>query len=178
MNALSQREFSFHSPTRIVFGPGSLNRLADLIEEQCGTGAPIFLVTGRQSLKAQGALSHVLESLGRFRTTLYDGALPFPSAEQVDGALEVCRQAGPEVVVSIGGGSALDLGKLVAVLMPNPGPSMDYGTGSRRIQNPGLPFIAAPTTSGSSSEVTESVALWRGTRRRRTTCATPSCFPP
>ena len=161
MNALSQREFSFHSPTRIVFGPGSLNRLADLIEERCGAGAPIFLVTGKESLRAQGALSQVLESLGRFRTTLYDGALPFPSAEQVDGALEVCREAGPEAVVSIGGGSALDLGKLLAVLMANPGPSLDYGTGSRRIHNPGLPFIAVPTTSGSSSEVTESVALWQ-----------------
>ena len=124
------------------------------------TGASVFLVTGKHSLKAQGTLDRVLGALGRFHITHFDGAVPFPASQDVDRALESCRRAGPDVVVAIGGGSAMDLGKLTAVLMANPGPSIEYGKRLRTIEQPGLPFIAVPTTSGSSSEVTPGMAMW------------------
>jgi alcohol dehydrogenase class IV len=153
--------FGFHVPTRIVFGEGSLARLPEVIDEVCGgPGASVFLVTGKNSLKAQGILDRVLGSLGRFQVAHFDGAVPFPASQDVDRALEACRRAGPDVVVAIGGGSAMDLGKLTAVLMANPGPSIEYGKRLRTIEQPGLPFIAVPTTSGSSSEVTPGMAMW------------------
>ncbi len=155
-------EFGFHVPTRIVFGEGSLARLPEVIDEVCGgTGASVFLVTGKHSLKAQGILDRVLGSLGRLHVTHFDGAVPFPASQDVDRALEACRRADPDVVVAIGGGSAMDLGKLTAVLMANPGPSIEYGKRLRAIEQPGLPFIAVPTTSGSSSEVTPGMAMWQ-----------------
>ena len=154
-------DFSFFMPTRIIFGPGSLARLPDLVEELGGARASVFLVTGRQSLRAQGTQERVLRDISRFRVVHYDGALPFPSPELVDQAREACRQAAPNLVVAIGGGSALDMGKLMAILMTNPGPSIDYGTGHRQITERGVPFIAVPTTSGSSSEVTSGAALWQ-----------------
>ena len=153
-------DFNFYMPTRVIFGPGSLSRLAELVEGVGGSRAHVFLVTGRQSLKAQGTLERVLKDLSRFKVTHYDGALPFPSPELMDQTAETCRKAGADVVVSIGGGSALDLGKVVAMLMANQGPSLDYGMGRRQIEKRGLPFIAVPTTSGSSSEVTGGAALW------------------
>ena len=55
----------------------------------------------------------------------------------------------------------MDLAKLVAALTANPGPSLDYGTGARKIQQQGLPYIAVPTTSGSSSEVTSAARIWQ-----------------
>ncbi|MCE2404661.1 MAG: iron-containing alcohol dehydrogenase [Dehalococcoidia bacterium] len=155
-------EFGFHVPTRIVFGEGSLARLPEVIDEACGgTGASVFLVTGKHSLKAQGILDRVLGSLGRFHVTHFDGAVPFPASQDVDRALEACRRADPDAVVAIGGGSAMDLAKLTAVLMANPGPSIEYGKRLRTIEQPGLPFIAVPTTSGSSSEVTPGMAMWQ-----------------
>ncbi len=155
-------EFGFHVPTRIVFGEGSLARLPEVIDEVCGgTGASVFLVTGKHSLKAQGILDRVLGSLGRLHVTHFDGAVPFPASQDVDRALEACRRADPDVVVAIGGGSAMDLAKLTAVLMANPGPSIEYGKRLRTIEQPGLPFIAVPTTSGSSSEVTPGMAMWQ-----------------
>ena len=161
MDDAALSEFTFHMSTRVRFGTGSLAHLPDLVEELGGSRASVFLITGRQNLRHQGTLDRVLTDLNRFHTVHYDQALPFPSPELVDRTVESCHQAAPDVVVAIGGGSALDLGKLVAILMTNPGPSLDYATGHKHIENRGLPFIAVPTTSGSSSEVTLSAAMWQ-----------------
>ena len=153
--------FNFHMPTRVVFGDGCLSRLGEVVGDTVGGGAPVFLVTGKHSLKAGGVLGRVMEQLKGHQVTHFDGALPFPSPEMVDEAVEACHRASPAIVVAVGGGSALDLGKLVAVLSANEGPSLDYGEGRRKVTRRGLPFVAAPTTSGSSSEVTSGAALWQ-----------------
>ena len=170
-------DFSFYIPTRIIFGSGSLTRLPDLVEEIGGAKASLFLVTGRHSLKAQGVLEPILKDLGRFRVTHYDGALAFPSPENAKEALGACRRAAPDVVVAIGGGSALDLGKLVAALMANPGFSLDEDTDASEIKNQGLPFIAVPTTSGSSSEVTQGAALWQMETKETLAVGHPLMYP-
>ena len=82
----------------------------------------MFLVTGSQSLRDQGTLQRVLSDLSSFSVNLYEGVPPFPSSDQIDQAVEVCRRKGSDLVVAVGGGSAIDLAKLVAVLMANPGP--------------------------------------------------------
>ena len=166
MTSSSLSDFNYHTPTKVTFASGSLARLPEVIDEvHRGPDAAIFLVTGRSSLKAQGTLDRVMQSLSRFRVTHFDGAIPFPSAEDVDGALEVCRRARPDVVVAIGGGSALDMGKVVAILMGNPGSALEYGRRHLAIEQRGLSFIAVPTTSGSSSEVTPGAALWQWEER-------------
>ena len=162
MISSSPWDFSYHTPTKIAFGPGYLSRLPEVIDEvHGGPGAAVFLVTGRSSLKAQGTLDRVMQSLSRFRVTHFGTAMPFPSTDNVEDALEACRRARPDVVVAIGGGSALDLGKVVAILMGNPGSALEYGRRHLAIEHRGLSFIAAPTTSGSSSEVTPGAALWQ-----------------
>ena len=135
--------------------------MADVVEEVAGPGAHIFLVTGANNLKAQGTLARVLADLAKFDVTHYGEALPFTPPHLVDDAVEARKKNGATVVVGIGGGSVLDLAKLVAILAVNPGPSLDYGTGSRQIKQPGLPYIAVPTTSGSSSEATSAARLWQ-----------------
>ena len=107
--------FDFHMPTRIVFGDGSLNKLGHIISEKKSSGARIFLVTGKNSLKSQGVLGRIRHYLKGHQITHFDDALPFPSPELVDEAVELCRKSEPDIVVSVGGGSALDLGKLVAI---------------------------------------------------------------
>lgn len=151
---------SFYMPTRIIYGQGTLARLPEVVEETAGPDAHVFLVTGPNNLKANGTLDRVLADLERFQVTHYGGALPFTPPNLVDDAVAARLDSGANVVVGIGGGSVLDLAKLVAVLESNPGPAVDYGTGARKISRPGLPFIAVPTTSGSSSEVTSAARLW------------------
>ena len=80
-------------------------------------------------------------------------------------------------MVAIGGGSAIDVGKAVAILMAHDGTSREYALGQKELQRQGLPFIAVPTTSGSSSEVTSSAALWDMEAQRSMALSHPLMFP-
>ena len=134
--------FNWFNPTRVIFGVGELSRLGSVIDEVAGADARVFLVTGRSSLRARGILAPVIDSIGSSRVTLYDKVSPFPSPDQVDEALRECRAASAHIVVAIGGGSAMDLAKCVAILMNNEGSSREYAFGSKTFEKPGLPFIA------------------------------------
>lgn len=160
MSDLSSRLFTWLAPARVMFGAGGLSNLASVVDDVAGPGARVFLATGRHSLRAQGILERVLDSLGEARVTLFDKVVPFPSPDLVDIAVRECRAAAADVVVGIGGGSPLDLGKAVAILMAHDGTAREYATGVKTIERRGLPFIAVPTTSGSSSEVSKGSALW------------------
>ncbi|MDA0771288.1 MAG: hypothetical protein BZY79_00300 [SAR202 cluster bacterium Casp-Chloro-G4] len=169
--------FTWRSPTRVIFGVGRLADLRGLVDEAAGEQARIFLVTGRSSLRTRGILQRVLDSLGEGKVTLFDRVSPYPSPELADAASAECKEAGCDVVVAIGGGSVMDLAKVVAVMSANAGRAQDYATGEKAIDGPGLPFIAVPTTSGSSSEVTMAAALWDLEGKRHMGLASPHMFP-
>ena len=169
--------FVWRNPTRIVYGVGKLETLADEVGEIVGEGANVFLVTGRTFLRERGILQSVLDDLADFSVTLHDRANPFPSPDDADAAATHCRESGADVVVAIGGGSALDLAKAAAILATQDGTSRDYASGGATFQNAGLPFIAVPTTSGSSSEVTSGSALWDWDAKNHFGLSSPMMFP-
>ena len=169
--------FTWLSPTKMIFGAGQLSNLAAVVDQVAGNATSLFLVTGRESLRKQGILQQVMDSLGPARVTLFDQVTPFPSPDLVDQAAQACRAASSDAVVAIGGGSAMDLAKAVAILFTNEGSSREYASEKRSLQNPGLPFIAAPTTSGSSSEVTPFAALWDMEAHRVMGLGSPLMFP-
>ena len=169
--------FTWLNPTKVIFGAGSLERLRSVVDEVAGADSRIFLVTGRHNLRAHGTLQRVLADLGEARVTLFDEVTPFPSPQLVDRALNACRASSANLVVAIGGGSPMDLGKAVAILMSHEGTSMEYGSGERTLQRRGIPFIAVPTTSGSSSEVTPFAAMWDMEAKRQTRLGNSLAFP-
>ena len=152
--------FVWRNPTRIVYGLDSLDQLPEEIGALAGDDAKVFLVTGRTFLRSSGLLARIEGLLDGFEVTLHDKADPFPTPADAEDAASACREAGADVVVSIGGGSALDLAKAAAILATHDRPAKEYATGAARFERQGLPFVAAPTTSGSSSEVTSGSALW------------------
>ena len=171
--------FSWLNPTRVVFGAGSLSKLGSIVNETAGDGSRVFLVTGQRSLKERGLLQPIMDSIGAGRVTLYDKVTPFPSPELVDDATSECRAASADVVVAIGGGSPLDLGKAAAILSVHEGNAKEYAIGgAKTLQRRGLPFIAVPTTSGASSEVTPFSAMWDMEKARRVfSLGGPLTFP-
>ena len=169
--------FVWRSPTRIVYGLGKLDTLAEEVSGIAGVGANVFLVTGRSFLRKRGILQQVLEDLAEFSVTLHDRANPFPSPDDADAAANHCRESDANVVVAIGGGSALDLAKAAAILATQNGTSRDYMGGGVNFENAGLPFIAVPTTSGSSSEVTSGSALWDWDAKNHFGLSSPMMFP-
>ena len=161
----------------MIFGPGRLANLPAVLEEVAGAQAKIFLVTGRRNLRESGVLQQVVGSIGSPRVTLFDQVTPFPAPQLVSDALEACRQCSSQVVVAIGGGSVIDVGKIVSILTTHEGACQEYLTGERRISHQGVPFIAVPTTSGSSSEVTPGAAIWDWETSRSINLNHPEMFP-
>ncbi len=149
-------EFAFATATRIVFGPGSIDTLAAAAPT---LGARALLVTGASPERAEPA-ARALEAAGvAARRHPVAGE---PTVEDLQGGLVAAREHGADVVVAMGGGSAIDTGKAIAALLPAPGPLLRYleviGE-ARPLEAAPLPFVAVPTTAGTGAEVTKNAVL-------------------
>lgn len=150
------KDFAFATAARIVFGRGKAVEAPGLIAR---FGTRILLVHGRSPERAAW-LRDALEAAGARVTGL---ACPDePTLVMVQEGLAVARAADIEVVVSLGGGAAIDLGKAIAALASADGDALDYlevvGRGLPLPAQP-LPFIAIPTTAGTGAEVTKNAVI-------------------
>lgn len=139
--------------TTIQFDFGAVKLLpAEL--ERLGIRRPL-LVTDK-GVRAAGLLGRVIETLGASPVVVYDGTPPNPTEDAVLAATEVFREGDCDGIVALGGGSAIDLGKAVALLATHPAPLQQYAAvegGATRITAKVAPLIAIPTTAGTGSEV-------------------------
>ena len=126
-----------------------------------------MFVVATASMERLGVVEQISKLLGPQRTVAYGPVSPYPTANLVDEAVDTFRRERCEAVVGIGGGSALDVAKSVAVLHANPHRTRDYLTGRASLEKPGAPFVAIPTTAGSGSEVTPWATIWDMERGRK-----------
>lgn len=145
---------------RIIFGPGRRVEIPALLSP---FGRRALIVTGARSLRASPAWAEIttgLDAAGiEWDQVAVDGE---PSPELVDAAVASRRANPPDVVVGIGGGSALDAAKAIAGLLRSGTTALDHLEGvGRGITYPGpaTPFVAVPTTAGTGSEVTKNAVL-------------------
>jgi len=148
-------EFSFFNPVRLFFGAGAFDRLG---EHAAAWGARALLVTGRSAARKSGLLDRavsVLDGAG-VAVTLFERIMPNPTAAVVDEGAALAREQGCDVVVAVGGGSAMDAAKAIACCAAEGAPAADFLRleGKREPSADTLPLICATTTSGTSSELT------------------------
>lgn len=139
------------SPGAIHYGEGALASLAPAavrLGRRALVVADPFLANTDPFQRAVAAL----DAAG-IATRVHTEVTPELPIDDVAAAAAGARDFVPDMVVAYGGGSALDLGKLVALLLSQPGPLSDY-YGENRVSGPVLPVIAIPTTAGTGSEVT------------------------
>ena len=148
----------FYLPTKVITGLGCFSQLAEVVRA-CGQKA--LFVSGRKALRRSGVLQRGMESLREagVHTILYDGVHSEPTLEMVQEALDLARQEQVEVVVGMGGGSAMDVGKATAALCPQTGTVQEYHRGRSIYDKRGLPFVSLPTTAGTGTEVTNNAVL-------------------
>lgn len=141
----------FYLPTKVVFGAGALKELSNIIN----ANDHVFLVTDQGIEKAgiSKPVEEIISNIGA-KVSVFNRAEPNPTAELALEALAELKGALATMVIAIGGGSSLDLGKVIAALATNCGPLEDYQWNGREFENEALPFIAIPTTAGTGSEVT------------------------
>jgi alcohol dehydrogenase class IV len=141
----------FYLPTQVVFGSGSLKELFSIIN----SNDHVFLVTdpGIEKVGISKTIEELITSIGA-KVSVFNRAEPNPTAALALEALVELKDALATKVIAIGGGSSLDLGKVIAALATNNGSLEDYQWNGREFENEALPFIAIPTTAGTGSEVT------------------------
>lgn len=147
-------QFEFATATRVVFGAGSVARLGEVV---AGAGTRALVVTGADPARARPAVA-ALAGIS-CETWPVRGE---PGVADVEAGVRHARARGCELVVAVGGGSALDAGKAIAALMTNDGPPLAYlevvGEGRPLTRAP-APFFAVPTTAGTGAEVTRNAVL-------------------
>ena len=156
--------FTFNTSKSIQFGPGALARLGELVQVQMGTR--IMLVTDPGMVKT-GIVDRALAILkaAAIEVTVFADVEADPPEHVVLGAAEAAREAGVAGIVGLGGGSSLDVAKLVALLAVGRETLKDvYGVGKAR--GPRLPLILVPTTAGTGSEVTPISIVTTGTNEK------------
>jgi len=128
-----------------------------LLPAECArTGMRKPLVVTDAGVRAAGVLDRALDALAGLPHAVFDQTPSNPTEAAVRAAAEVYRSQGCDGLVAVGGGSAIDLAKGVAIVATHPGPLTTYATiegGSDRISAAVAPLIAVPTTAGTGSEV-------------------------
>ncbi len=144
--------FEAYFPTRMLVG----NKSIDAFPEQArNLGSKAMLVTGKESMKRSGYTDRVIRNLKAvgIETVLFDEVQSNPTRQTVNDGGKLARKEKVEMVVGLGGGSALDAAKGIAVLGKYGGDIWDFVKG-KKITEPVLPIIALPSTAGTGSEAT------------------------
>jgi len=154
---------SFTTAREIVTGVGCV---ACLGNQAAALGRRALLVTGRSAARRSGATDKALALLAAegVEATLFDQVEHDPDVTTVDAGRAACHEARCHCVIGLGGGSALDAAKAIAALVNEAEPTADFVLG-KPIAQPGLPFLAIPTTSGTGAEVTKNAVLSDRSRR-------------
>jgi alcohol dehydrogenase class IV len=168
---VSAAGFEFATAGRIIAGAGRADGLPDVL---AGLGTRVLVCTGANPGRHDGLLA----GLG-----LPAAVFPVagePTVGLARAGLAAARQHGADVVVAIGGGSVIDTGKAVAVLLGNGGDPLDYleviGAGNK-ITRPAAPCVAVPTTAGTGAEVTANAVLASPEHRVKASLRSPLMIP-
>jgi len=163
--------FEFATAGRILAGPG---RVAELPGVLAGLGSRVLVCTGANPARHAGLLADLGLPAAVFTVA------GEPTIDLARAGITAAREHGADVVAAIGGGSVIDTGKAVAVLLSNGGDPLDYlevvGSG-RKITQPAVPCVAVPTTAGTGAEVTANAVLAAPAHRLKASLRSPLMLP-
>ena len=127
--------YNFEIKTKVKFGEGSLKALQEIKNKK------ILIITDPFMIKSK-AIDKILVNLEKDSYEIFSDIVPDPPIETIVSGIEVVKNANPDIIIALGGGSAIDASKAI----------MDFS--KKIIQSKDVKFIAIPTTSGTGSEVT------------------------
>lgn len=144
-----------YMPQTIVFGKGSLSAFGAQLERL--DAKRVFIVTTR-GMSNRPSLAILRQGLSGMKFSVWSGVPAEPGVQDLQLALDAARELNPDVIIGLGGGSAMDIAKLVAILLTN-NDSVTHYFGICKVPKLGLPTVMIPTTSGSGSEVSPEAVL-------------------
>lgn len=168
---LATPSFDYQPHTRIVFGPGSVQRVGELALEL--RAKRVLLVTD-PGIMAAGHVTQAQESLvaRNLHVTIYDKARENPTTRDVDECVALARKAKIDFLIGLGGGSSMDTAKGCNFILTNGGRMQDYW-GVGKAKKPMLPLIAIPTTAGTGSECQSAALITDEDTHQKMACLDP-----
>lgn len=160
-----------------IFGRGCRNELPSEIKSRGFN--KVFLVTdkGLVDCKLIDKVTCILDE-AKIDYILYSDIKPNPTIKNVLDGYEICKKICADVIVVVGGGSAIDTAKGISILMTNPERSDVVSlNGLSNTKNKGLPIIALPTTHGTAAEVTINYVITDEDRKIKMVCVDPHDIP-
>lgn len=166
--------FEFATANRIIFGPGALSEVGLLASELGSRALVVSGFAGHQTRVLQNLLANhdIVSEIYYVRKE--------PTVEIVQCGIESARDQSSDLIIGLGGGSAIDTGKAIAALMSNEGDIYDYlevvGRGQNISKTP-LPYIAIPTTAGTGAEVTRNAVIGSPEHKVKVSLRSPLMLP-
>lgn len=166
--------FEFATATHIVFGPGTLSEAPARARS---FGRRVLLITGRLQPFVEQLIDQLRAHDLEVDTFSVEGE---PKISTALAGVHRARSIRAEVIIGLGGGSALDTGKAISALLTNPGEPLEYleviGRG-QALKYPAAPYIAIPTTAGTGSEVTRNAVLASPEHKVKVSLRSPLMLP-
>jgi alcohol dehydrogenase len=170
-----RKTFSFTGAKKIVFGNASILALAVHIKELNAQNPLVVIDKNLAKTDLLEKVANVLIPAG-IKFTVYDKVVPEPPIELADEGAKIAIKNKCDIVIGIGGGSAMDTAKAIAVIATNKGAAVDY-LGLNKVPKPGLPKIMIPTTAGTGSEVTFTAVFLRKNLKKKEGMNSPYLYP-
>jgi len=172
--------FLVNWPGRIIFGAGKLAALGEEAKLLDGRRALVVTTKDLVNLGVVDRAQRILRDAG-LAVTHFDDVQPDPTCEAVDRAADAVRAAGADLLVALGGGSAIDFAKALSAAATHDGPIWDYvtytGASAKPLGASLLPLIAVPTTAGTGSEVSQGSVLDNPVLEMKAALLSPRMFP-
>lgn len=139
-------------------GYNSINNLSKVLKDNFFK--KIFLITGKDSFEKTIIKEVMFKILEIYDFIQFNDFSPNPKIKDIKRGLNLFKKDYFDIIISIGGGSVLDMGKCISILATNDGSLEDYVFKKKKIKNKGIPLIRIPTTAGSGSEATHFAVVY------------------
>ena len=166
--------------TTVFLGVGAIAKIDDICADLKARGLDkLIVVTGKGAYKKTGAWDHVLNAFAKHGITYvhYDKVTPNPNTHHVNEAAKLAHEFGAKAVLAIGGGSALDAGKSVAILMKYPGKTAEDVYEFAFTPKEAAPIVAINLTHGTGSEVNQFAVVSIEEKNYKPAIALPCIYP-
>ena len=168
------QNFTYHNPTTLVFGKGSIGRLPTLVPAK----AKVLLTFGGGSIKTNGVYDQVVRALNGWQVIEFGGIEPNPRYETCMKAVELVRAEGVDFLLAVGGGSVLDGTKFIAVAVPYKGKDpWDMLTNWDLVPSNPLPIGCVLTLPATGSEANSGSVVTRESTKDKLFFVSPQNFP-
>lgn len=165
--------FEFWCPTKVVFGKGSIAKLAELIDKN----NKILMIYGGGSIKKNGVYDQVKEALKNHNVIEFSGIEPNPTYETCMKAVEVVKKENIDFLLAVGGGSTLDGTKFIAAAAKYKGED-PYELASKELPfDEALPLGSVMTLPATGSEMNFAAVISRTSTKEKFALRNPSVFP-